>query len=311
MEITKKTEATNFLELRVFGLMRSGNHAIIEWMLNQHSGHPACFLNNVRHGDHDPFSHFAHRMLYNIHEEIDTEALRVMSKRLLIFSYEDRFELGEQDFLESVFNPAFEANRREYIGQSENILDVMIIRDPFNCFSSRFKMLQTTGPHSGLADHTLIVRNWKAMAKKAIALRDAPEPNKIVVSYNRWVTDRNYRQELSRKLKGTFDDSSREATSEFGGGSSFQLAPLTPRMIIAQRKKLLDRWRYRMLGHYLKRFVAPRAAKMKVFERWKLFVEDEDFKRALRDDEIRQLSEELFGELPGTREFVQTLSGAA
>jgi hypothetical protein len=50
---------------------------------------------------------------------------------------------------------------------------------------------------------------------------------------------------------------------------------------------------------------------MKVFERWKLFVEDEDFKRALRDDEITPLSEELFGELPGTREFVQSLSGAA
>lgn len=311
MEITEKPEAANFLELRVFGLMRSGNHAIIEWMLNQHSGHPACFLNNVRHGDHDPFSHFRQRMLYNIHEEIDTEALRVMKKRLLIFSYEDRFELGEQDFLESVFNPAFEVNRREYIGQSDNILDVMIIRDPFNCFSSRFRMLRTTGPHSGLADRTLIVRNWKAMARKAIALRDAPEPNKIVVSYNRWVTDRNYRQELSRKLNGTFDDSSMESTPNFGGGSSFQLAPLTPRMIISQRKKLLDPWRYRRLGHYLKRLVAPRAAEMKVFERWKLFVADEDFKRALRDDEIRQLSEELFGELPGTREFVQTLSGAA
>ncbi len=40
----------NFIEIRVYGLMRSGNHAIIKWIQDQYSGHITCFLNNVAHG---------------------------------------------------------------------------------------------------------------------------------------------------------------------------------------------------------------------------------------------------------------------
>ncbi len=37
-----KTEM-HFLELRVCGLMRSGNHVVIDWIMAQHSGQPVCF----------------------------------------------------------------------------------------------------------------------------------------------------------------------------------------------------------------------------------------------------------------------------
>jgi hypothetical protein len=44
----------NALELRVYGLMRSGNHAIIEWILGLFPAAKTCFLNNVDHGNKDP-----------------------------------------------------------------------------------------------------------------------------------------------------------------------------------------------------------------------------------------------------------------
>ena len=41
---------TNFLEVRAYGLMRSGNHAIIEWAQSQFAGEITCFLNNLGMG---------------------------------------------------------------------------------------------------------------------------------------------------------------------------------------------------------------------------------------------------------------------
>ena len=69
-------EFTNFLEIRVIGLMRSGNHAIIDWIQQQYAGHSICFLNNVKHGEIDPYTNYTNISLTGIVEEIDIEALR-------------------------------------------------------------------------------------------------------------------------------------------------------------------------------------------------------------------------------------------
>src|SRR4030095_14422894 len=139
---------TNFLEVRAYGLMRSGNHAIIEWVQNQFTGEITCFLNNVKHGDHDPYNSYEQRVLTGIDNQIDIETLRMTKKRLLVYSYEDRYELeaGNRTFHESVFQSGFEKKRRFYLGASKHEFDILIVRDPFNFFASRLKLMQVRGP---------------------------------------------------------------------------------------------------------------------------------------------------------------------
>lgn len=273
---------TNFLELRVCGVMRSGNHAIIEWIINQHADQPACFLNNILHGNHDPYTNYRQRVLYGFDEAIDTEELRNANKRLLIYSYEDRSELenNQVDFLSSATQPGYELSRRALLKSSQHFIDVLIIRDPFNCFASRFKLLQTRGAMGGLSEPKLIVNNWKTTAKAALSINACLEPDKMLIRYNHWVTDLEYRKQLSKALLGTFNDASRAKIAQFGGGSSFQDGAT-----LADPQQNPD--------------------SLKVSERWKQMQTDETYLRAISAPEVLELSERLFGEIPGTRELVQ------
>ena len=299
----------NFLEIRAYGLMRSGNHAIIEWVQNQHLDEITCFLNNVKHGNHDPYTNYKRRILTGIDEQIDIEDLRRMRKQLLIYSYEDRDELESngKTFLESVFQQDFEENRQSYLGASKYQLDMLIIRDPFNYLASRLKLLQVRGPLDGVSNPELIMKNWKLMAKEAIKLNQSPQPGKLVVNFNRWVNELAYRQHLSKILMGKFNDTSMKKISDFGGGSSFRDPDkLTISMVLARWKELFNVSRYARLGHYWRRITAPDNER-KVFDRWKHFSADENFQKMILDTELVELSEELFGEISGTREIVANL----
>lgn len=234
--------------------MRSGNHAIIDWICEQHRDSPICFLNNVRHGLFDPYSNYAQRVLTNIDQAIDTESLRALKKRLLVYSYEDRAGIAARncDLLESAFGREFEPLREGFFGKSRHRMNILIVRDPFNCFASRLKLIRGRGPLGGERDSGAIAGAWKSLARKALQLENHPEPEWLTIKYNNWVSDPSYRQQLSESLHGNFSDSSIQSISNFGGGSSFQPTPLSVREILTRWKELLNIRRYRKLGYYLK-----------------------------------------------------------
>ena len=305
-----KSEWTNFLEIRAFGLMRSGNHAIIDWIQNQFTGETTCFLNNIKHGNKDPYTNYEQKTLTGVDEQADIETLRTIKKRLLVYSYEDRHELefDKNNFYESVFQAEYENNRQKYLGTSKHQFDILIIRDPFNFFASRMKLMQVRGPQGGVSDLKLIAKNWKVLATEAIKLTKEPQQGKIVASFNQWVTDLEYRRNLSQLFLGTFNDSSRKKTPEYGGGSSFSdTDKLTMHMIISKWRELFNIKRYARLGHYWKRFTAPDKEK-NVLLRWQQFATYKKFRDLFLDKELLELSEKLFGEIPGTREFVKSIN---
>ena len=52
-------------------------------------------------------------------------------------------------------------------------------------------------------------------------------------------------------------------------------------------------------------FTTKKGSEMKVLERWKHFIDDEDYRRALRGrHDVLALSNEIFGEIPGTAELI-------
>lgn len=116
----------------VAGLQRSGNHGIINWILsNQADAGTKALLNNV-----DCFSNPLLTARQNLLQKfslainLSDELKELSPKEALAVSYEDRFpdECFHHDNLDLV---------RKSIGESEKIIKVLIIRDPFNFFASR------------------------------------------------------------------------------------------------------------------------------------------------------------------------------
>ena len=289
----------NGLELRVCGLQRSGNHAIISWIVDQFTGRPACFLNNVRHGDYDPYVVAPQKHAYAL-DGVAQEDWRHTPKDLLVYSYEDdakRLLPGATSLLASAFSPAFEAKREAYLGPSARRLDVIILRDPANNFASRLKMLDQL---TGVRDLPTIVAFWKELARAAVAAEERADPNTVVVLYNRWFADRKYRQDLSRRLGGTFSDASIRQVSAIGGGSSFDKTTLNADLSIGDVfkhwRKLFRPRTYRHIPQYVQRLRGAR--QMKVMERWREFDADPRLGGMLADPELQRLSREIFGELP-------------
>jgi len=306
---------TNTIEIRVYGLMRSGNHAIIEWIQNQFPDQPKCFLNNVKHGNFSPFNNYSQKVVSKIDSHIDDETLRKVSKHLLIYSYEDRnhLEIQNIDFLSSVFQPDFEKNRERFLGKSEYRFDVAIIRDPFNCFASRMVAISKRGGMGGVRDMELVVKSWKQLAKHVIANKESPKPENITINYNSWNSDINYRKYISQKLMGMFNDVTLNIIPSFGKGSSFgelNITKITAKDIFLNWRKIFKFKRLMNIHHYIRRFISPKTSLNRnvFFERWKLLSNNQHFRNIFLDSEILELSEIIFGEIPETRQFVDSIN---
>lgn len=139
------TQSTvNEREIRVIGLRRSGNHAIINWIGKQAKGN-SIFINHVKPGE-NPYRN-QHENAISRGRIADEKADwkyrplgwwekerhgQFSGKYCLIYSYEDQE-------LERIAHRVFESKREIYLGKSACRLDVVVMRDPFNLFASRLQ----------------------------------------------------------------------------------------------------------------------------------------------------------------------------
>lgn len=265
------TDPVNRLEVRLVGMSRSGNHALVNWMLAQASGR-ACFLNCAEPGT-NPF--VSARALDNgavyraNYPDFDIERERqghFTSKDLLIYSHEDCF-LG---YLRKADDPH---QLDAWLGPSRRRVDVLLLRDPCNLFASRLKT-GTSGSGHGTA-----LRIWKQHAREFLGLRRMLRPDRLAVSYNRWIGDRSYRRDLAEALGLTFSDAGRQDVPPVGAGSSFD-----------------------------GRLYHGRAADMEVTERWR-WLEHSSRLTELFDSETLDLGERIFGRVC-SEEFHERVRGA-
>lgn len=296
----------NQLEIRVCGLMRSGNHAIIEWIMAQFSGKRVAFINNLRFGDRDPYKNVFEKVFHGF-SSTDPEEIRLLPKDVLIYSYEDNEELEKngKSFSGSVFDPEFETNKEKYLGKSAKSIDILILRDPFNLFASRLEMIRKKGAHGGVVDSDKIVENWLDLARLALKWEVERVPSKLVILYNHWSKDQGYRREISEVLGGNFSDDSMKQVPAYGGGSSFEdrkLVKLTLVWIFSQFWKVFRPSSYKNLGFYWKRFWLPDPRK-KVMKRWKAYEKDAVYCRMVSNPEVLSLCSKTFGSIPGTEKF--------
>lgn len=256
-------------EFRVVGMSRSGNHAILNWIIKQLQGR-YCFL-NCAEPKTNPFytaRPIEDEKVYEANYEgfdLEKEKSGSFSKKdYLIHSYEDCF-------LGSLNHKLFEKQHDAYVGPSNKRFDILILRDPFNLFASRKKFdilnklkemgCQPVTPRTSR-------RIWKQHAREAIGEKKFLKKERIIINYNLWVNDRKYRQRIAEALELNFTDNGFSNVSKVAGGSSFD-----------------------GLGF------SNTAENMKVLERWKHYKNDESFQEIF-DEELVNLSNEIFDEVP-------------
>lgn len=160
------------LHKTIYTLCRSGNHAIIFWIINnfggyseEHSIHEVvyrsndinslCFVNNINHPVRGT-------------PPINT----LLDYNTLLISLEDYYpaKLEKEDFI--------------------------ILRDFYNTLASRYRIWQPKlgiGTQNYIHDLETFIKYWKNLAYLAIASRE-------FIYYNVWLENKNYRDSIMQKL---------------------------------------------------------------------------------------------------------------
>lgn len=270
----------NKKEVRVMGLRRSGNHAIINWIAKQVSGE-VMFINHVKPLENPYRDQYESQVILG--RELDNTLWNFRDtawwkrekegefslKDCLLYSYEDQE-------IEKIAKPSFELKHDLYLGKSDQRYDVVVMRDPFNLFASRlkskpredrpnFSMLEVYSRRYNLPEL------WVSYAKECLAETSLLKNKKLFVNYNQWFFDIEYRKSLSAQLHMEFSDDGLNDISVSGRGSSF------------------DGDKY-----------AGEAHKMDVLNRWKQFADIPRYRQLFKTEGIEEYSLKLFGHIPGT-----------
>lgn len=261
--------------IRIVGLSRSGNHAVINWILHQLHG-KYCFLNCTEPKFNPfytsrPLSEEGNTFKTNI-ESFDLEQEQqgnFSEKDHLLFSHEDCF-LGNMDKKKQ------REQLEDWLGKAEEKRNILVLRDPFNLFASRVKsgLIQGHQTHHGARPiSTLTLRRiYKQHAREYLGKKKNLK-NLVAINFNNWNSSLEYREKIANKLNLEFSDEGYKKVEKTAGGSSFDGTAFSG---------------------------APH--KMNLQDRWKKYKDDESYWE-LFDAEIADLSEEIFGDTPALQYY--------
>jgi hypothetical protein len=243
----------NEMELCVFGIQRSGNHAIISWIMENKTG-TRVHINNIY--TINPYRSFGdltacglskytcrrkilklNRFIFSRkrHEKIvlreympgfDLKALRRIRKDLLVLSWED--SSLNHPRIHKFFDTA-----ERHTGESRRKLRALILRDPFNHFASLLESGRMTP-----AGTSFYLDLWKHYAAEFLGETSFLGDEALKVNYNLWNSSREYRKKLAGELGMETDGSAYGSIPIYGGGSSFQGIPND-----AQELGVNERWK--------------------------------------------------------------------
>ncbi len=201
------------------GLKRSGNHAVINWILEQSE---LAFFNNA----------------------IPVKAILKGKKkwpRQSTYTQWIKYQALAQsikNFAPSIYKTAVTDNRalvsfedigldyRFFAPRPEGSIDLLILRDPQNLFASRIKKAFSREwlevyPRENNKFMQRATQLWKQHAKEALGQSSFLE-KPVVVFFDSWIGNEDYRQNTAHELGlSIHSEQSLEKTAHYGGGSSF------------------------------------------------------------------------------------------
>lgn len=243
----------NQLEIQVFGLRRSGNHAVIGWIAQQFEK-PITFLNNVVPFE-DPFTSFRFGRVPNAlparkRERLNIERLRSVAKPCILISYED---VSLEPFQREI--PQWS----EWVGESRATRRILLLRDFYNWLSSRVRLTELKTESDGedlLRRMKAEIGRWLAYAREFVGETSFLEGVPLVrLNFKSWSEIESYRAGILDELQIPIADNSRSTVPKAGGGSSFDGQQFSG---AAEAMDISSRWKYLTEEKYadLLRFVA-------------------------------------------------------
>ena len=105
------------------------------------------------------------------------------------------------------------------IYSSDKDLNVIILRNPFNILASSLKYKENGGKSSDVRSDEYLLSLWIIYANEYLGITNIIK-NKILILYDFFILDKNYRNKISNLLNFS-SDIDILITLEMGGGSSF------------------------------------------------------------------------------------------
>lgn len=201
-------------ELRFFGLRRSGNHAIINWLM------PMLGKNVYHINDVHPYKDNLCRLYKNCKMIKD----KPNDADSVIVSYEN-VNLSEPWTTMDI--------------ESDQIIHMLLLRDPYNTLASIFNnSIAVKNPNFRVPQYNF-KEMWHNYAKEFIGNTNYLPDDTIKVNFNKWFVNKQYREEITKSAGLEINDSNINKMSDYGGGSSFDLMKYNGR---AQSMDVLTRW---------------------------------------------------------------------
>ncbi len=194
--------------LRVHGMRRSGNHAILDAFLRNAPDGNAVFFNNCRHA-HDPLG--SHRSLDLWRGGVSIKPADTLAEGLTSVGPRPLVIVSVEDTM-----PRDRAKPLWHDGEAT----VLIYRSFLNWAASLLKKIKGNAGYGALERARIMTNACRTYGK---ALHLAANPGEMrPVLYDRWIESEAYRAEVLSDLGLRTDDLSLGHVQRYGGGSSFQ-----------------------------------------------------------------------------------------
>jgi hypothetical protein len=202
-------------KILLLAMGRSGHHAIINWIAQNHSG-------PVEHHNHCCLG-WENKTLLPWKNRIDKYNKKMAGEKMIIKNIED-FDMDDFDLIKDF---DFVKGAQVYI----------ILRDHYNWIASSFK----TGGYAKEKMNAPLEnqRGELKPSRKELWIKQAEHAlnNKFQsINYNKWTLDKSYRTELCSDLGLSKEDKGLLDMSRYCGGSSFEKGSSV------ETEKLMKRW---------------------------------------------------------------------
>ena len=188
------------------GMKRSGNHALVRWLLPQIDG---TFVNNAI-----PVGPTL-RGVATMPDPAPFDAWRAGRAELRKRKPGDNLLVGLEDH-ELCVSP--------WLVEGIRMRRLLILRRPEQMFSSRLRHASRVEMVAFPKDNNHVMQRvstvWKQHARCFLGLEDI-YLGRVAISFEAWVTCHDYRRAVSAALGVVFDDSAFGKVGQQGGGSSF------------------------------------------------------------------------------------------
>jgi hypothetical protein len=204
--------ATQRIE-HIFGLRRTGHHAVLAWLQDCYHAEGLT----TRH-ENSVFNEHLGWELHSPDPEPQVVWRAAANADVLVVNYED-IAYGSRNT-----SPVYNALQTRNTNLPTR--DTVVVRDWYNMVASRLKYIADA---KAINRYTITAAlDWAAVANRwldhATMLIDTPQDTSsfVGISYNRWLTDREYRENLAASYGLSNSETTLDTVSSFGLGSSFE-----------------------------------------------------------------------------------------